>query len=206
MRKTRSRRRSRTSERSVTRIVDLVRAAIARDGVGVGAWVLLALIAVGAGGLAAGVRAGGALPSRGMDASALRRALSDVERERWASPADAGPDLRRAYLEGLRDGSLNAAAIEALRRSYALEPFGPDASTWRLRFVFEHWPDMPPDLRERARAELTAAFPRHGWALRELPGSIADPKGRMVAILMFEQLRLAQAGPAVAPPRPQYTR
>ena len=200
MRKTHSRRRSRTSERKVTRIVGLVRVAIARDGVGVGAWVLLALVGIGAAGLAAAVQAGAAPPSRIADAPTLERALAKVERERSALPADAEPDLRRAYLEGLRAGPLNAAAIEALRRSYALEPLGPDASSWRLRFVFEHWPDLPTDLRDRARAELTAAFPRHGWAMRELPESVASPQGRMVAVLMFEQLRLAEASPSGTPP------
>lgn len=200
MPKTHTRRRSRTSKRKVTPILGLVRVAIVRDGVAVGAWVLLALIAIGAAGLAAAVQAGAALPSRIADAPTFERALASLERERSASLADAGPDLRRAYLEGLRAGPLNAAAIEALRRSYALEPLGPDASAWRLRFVFEHWTDLPHDLRDRARAELTTAFPRHGWAMRELPESIAEPRGRMVAMLMFEQLRLAQARGAASPP------
>jgi len=171
----------------------LVRAANRRDGLGAAVWVVVAIGAIGVGGLAAMSRAGPALPSRPAGATALERSFREVEAEAVAAPADATPHLKRAYLENLRGRPADAAALNALRRSYALEPLGPDATAWRLRFVFNHWPTMPVDLRQKARTELAAAFPRHGWAMRELPQSVSDPTGRMVAVLMFEELRRAQA-------------
>lgn len=171
----------------------LVRAATRRDGFGAAVWVVIAIGAIGAGGLAAISRAGPALPSGAAEATAIARSLRNVEAEAVAAPADATPHLKRAYLEDLRGRPVNAVALNALRRSYALEPLGPDATVWRLRFVFNHWAAMPTDLRQKARTELAVAFPRHGWAMRELPQSVPDPTGRMVAVLMFEELRRAQA-------------
>lgn len=188
----RLRRRSRRPVRLLARLAQRVRSARRRDGAGVAVWVVIAIGAIGAGGLAAAGRTGAPLPSGAIDGPALASALREVGRRSVAAPADAAPHLERAYLEALRPGPLDAAALGALRRSYALEPLGPDASAWRLRFIFDHWPAIPADLRRQARAELAAAFPRHGWALRELPQSVSEPTGRMVAVLMFEQLRMAQ--------------
>ena len=189
----RSRRVKSRPRRLLAGAAGLVRAANRRDGLGAAVWVVITIGAVGVGGLAAMSRAGPALPSGPAEATAIARSLRVVEAEAAAAPADATPHLKRAYLEDLRGRPANAAALNALRRSYALEPLGPDATVWRLRFVFNHWPAMPVDLRQKARIELAAAFPRHGWAMRELPQSVSDPTGRMVAVLMFEQLRRAQA-------------
>ncbi len=123
-------------------------------------------------------------------AAAVEQAMRRVADEARAAPADSGPLLRRAYLESLGGKPFKAAAV---RRSYALEPLGPDATAWRLRFVFEHWSDAPPDVRESALDELAAAFPRHGWAMRGLPDTIHDPTGRMAASLSFARLRATQA-------------
>lgn len=112
---------------------------------------------------------------------------------RWR-PADATVALQQGYVESLRPGPLSRATVEALRKSYVIEPLGPDVSAWRLRFIFDHWSAMPQDLRDRALTELSAAFPRHGWAMRDLSQSITDPAGRMVARLMFDRLRAAQPG------------
>lgn len=137
------------------------------------------------------------LPERGAGGpssnQAVEQALRRVEREAWAAPADSGPLLRRAYLESLSARPFDASVAEAVRRSYAVEPLGPDATAWRLRFVFEHWSATPGDVRASALEELGAAFPRHGWAMRGLPDSIQDPTGRMAASLSFARLRAMQA-------------
>lgn len=106
---------------------------------------------------------------------------------RWM-PADAASSLRLVYLDGL-SGSVTREGVVALRRSYALEPLGPDATRWRLEFIFNHWSALPSDVRTSAEAELGAAFPRHGWALRDIPGRVADPSGRLAAQLMLLKMR-----------------
>lgn len=170
-----------------------IRAAMRRDGVGPAIWACGALVLTGVGGVALLQASPPALPAHRVDEATLNRLAADLDRSAARTPADAAPALQIAYLESLRPGPLSAVGAEALRRSYALEPLGPDATLWRLRFVFDHWPAMPPDLRRLALAELAAAFPRHGWAMRELPQSVADPSGRMVAVLMFDRLRATQA-------------
>lgn len=132
------------------------------------------------------------LPSRLKDAEMRDRLLLSVARAATGAPADAGPQLARVYLETGEKGAFPSTAVEALRRSYQLEPLGPDATQWRLRFIFDHWTVMPSDLRSSAQKELRAAFPRHGWAMRDLPGEVFDPSGRMVATLLFETLRIEQ--------------
>ncbi|MFN7110032.1 MAG: hypothetical protein ACK4M2_00220 [Brevundimonas sp.] len=175
-----------------------IRAAARRDGVGPVIWAGGTLALAGVGLVALLQASPPALPSHRVDEATLNRLAVDLDRGAARTPADATPALQIAYLESLRPGPLSAVGAEALRRSYALEPLGPDATSWRLRFVFDHWPAMPADLRRLALAELKAAFPRHGWAMRELPQSVADPSGRMVAVLMFDRLRAAQAVPAAA--------
>lgn len=138
------------------------------------------------------------LPERGAGGrpspdQAVERALRRVEREARAAPADSGPLLRRAYLESLSARPFDASVAEAVRRSYVVEPLGPDATAWRLRFVFEHWSAAPGDVRASALEELRAAYPRHGWAMRGLPDTIQDPTGRMAASLSFARLRAIQA-------------
>ena len=174
------------------RLVGLVRAAVRENGIGPAIWILMSFGAIAAGGLTARELSipQFASPLAGPDRHAeLSRKIDGSAR---LAPADAAPLLQRAYLERVSAGQANGPALLALRRSYELEPYGPDATVWRLRFTFDHWTTMPVDLRQHAIAELETAFPRHGWAMRSLPMSISDPTGRMAAALTFERLRIAQ--------------
>lgn len=119
----------------------------------------------------------------------LRQAERLTEKLLAQRPGDASAWLRLAYIERARRTSLSMHAQALIMRSYELEPLGPELTRWRLSFLFENWNALSPSLRARAMAELSAVFPRHGWALRNLPASIQDPQGRMVAFMAFSRLR-----------------
>ena len=99
------------------------------------------------------------------------------------APMTASAWARLAYLERASSGALTPAALDQLERSYAVAPFGPDITPWRVRFMFEHWTQLTPPLRAQAAAELrTLARHRDGVA-RDLVASIDNPSGRLAASL-----------------------
>lgn len=104
-------------------------------------------------------------------------------------PTDASARLRLAYIDRARHASLSMRAQADVLRSYELEPLGPELTRWRLTFLFENWGALSPSLRDKAMTELGAVFPRHGWALRDLPSTIQNPRGRMVAFMAFSRFR-----------------
>jgi hypothetical protein len=177
----------------LSKAVVAMRTASRRDGVVVPVLVASAIIVIGVAGLGAASAAGPSFPDGVVDAGTLDDLGRAVRASASAAPADAAPQLALAYAESLTVGPLTQAAIDPIRRSYQLEPLGPDATFWRLGFVFNHWTAMPDDIRRSAKEELRAAFPRHGWAMRGLPDTITDPSGRMVSVLLFEQLRASQS-------------
>ncbi|MGH7021045.1 MAG: hypothetical protein ACREEY_14250 [Brevundimonas sp.] len=104
-------------------------------------------------------------------------------------PTDAAAWLRLAYIDRLQHARLSAQAQDEVLRSYELEPLGPELTRWRQTFLFNNWPALSPELRERSLSELSAVFPRHGWALRDIPDAVDDPQGRMAAFMAFSRLR-----------------
>lgn len=104
-------------------------------------------------------------------------------------PTDSAAWLRLAYIDKLQHAPLSAQAQAKVLRSYELEPFGPELTRWRQTFLFDNWPALSPALRERSLSELSAVFPRHGWALRDIPDAVDDPQGRMAAFMAFSRLR-----------------
>ena len=104
-------------------------------------------------------------------------------------PTDAAAWLRLAYIDRLQHAPLSAQAQAKVMRSYELEPYGPELTRWRQSFLFDNWPALSPELRERALSELSGVFPRHGWALRDIPDAVSNPRGRMVAFMAFSRLR-----------------
>jgi len=87
--------------------------------------------------------------------------------------------LRVAYLQTRGGAAPDATTLDALERSYTVAPFGPDASLWRLRFVFDHWSQVTPSLQRQALAELDALSYSRGRVFKA--GDVTDPQGRFVA-------------------------
>lgn len=119
----------------------------------------------------------------------LGQATRLTERLIAQRPTDASASLRLAYIDRVQHAPLSARAQAQVLRSYELEPLGPEMTRWRLTFLFENWDALSPSLRTKAMNELAAVFPRHGWALRDLPSTVQNPRGRMVAFMAFSRFR-----------------
>lgn len=119
----------------------------------------------------------------------LDQAAGLTERLIAQRPTDASAWLRLAYIDRAQHATLSARAQAQVLRSYALEPLGPELTRWRLTFLFENWDALSLPLQDKAINELAAIFPRHGWALRDLPSTIQNPRGRMVAFMAFSRFR-----------------
>ena len=116
------------------------------------------------------------------------------------APMNAALWARLSWLERRAAGRMTPQAREALDRSYAVAPYGPDITEWRLAFAFEHWAELDPSLRRSAMEEMeTLARHRPGVA-RRVAGAIRSPGGRLAARLTFavgdRQGRLARQAKA----------
>lgn len=106
------------------------------------------------------------------------------------SPLNTDAYLRQAYVQTRSGAPLDAASLDALERSYTVEPFASGSAHWRLAFIFEHWGEVTPSLRQQAARELEALI----LAKRPFrPKLINNPSGRLAAILLYEKARRAQA-------------
>lgn len=112
-------------------------------------------------------------------------APTPAEKIRWAqsalnvAPYRAENWLLMAYAYQSQDIALSERVLSALRQSYVIAPFAPDATEWRLAYVYSNWTQMPPDLRSLANAEATAYVTRtvgHTY-LSNLAPSLRDKAG-----------------------------
>lgn len=71
------------------------------------------------------------------------------------------------------------AMLEALDRSYAVAPFGPDITAWRLRFAYGRWGVLTPELRRLATEELTVTARHRPRLVRAALSDVTDPAGRL---------------------------
>lgn len=100
-----------------------------------------------------------------------------------ASPAAASAWLRLAWLDSQGSAGLTPRARDAIERSYAVAPLGPDVSPWRLAFLLDRWRDLPPALRSQALAEMRAMQGRQPEAFHIIATSVHDPAGRLAAAM-----------------------
>jgi hypothetical protein len=119
--------------------------------------------------------------------------LADAEAETLralaASPVSTEAWLTLAHIRTEQSHRLSEGAHEALRRSYAVDPLAPDAGLWRVRFAFEHWSELDPELRRAAGREVEMRW--RIWqkdALRKTADEVSDPTGRMALKLQLAAL------------------
>ena len=98
------------------------------------------------------------------------------------APMSANAWLRRAYVRQVKTDALDSETLRYIEQSYRVAPLGPDVSRWRLRFTFEHWPEMTPSLRTMAVREMRN-FARHHGGGADLVRSIHNPSGRWAAAM-----------------------
>ncbi len=76
-------------------------------------------------------------------------------------------------------GSLNDRSIQALENSYRLAPIDAAYSHWRLLYVFNHWKDLSPGLRQSAAAEGRMMVLAGEPVTKALAADITDPTGSL---------------------------
>lgn len=103
------------------------------------------------------------------------------------APLSSTALIRRAYIADRKAGHLTPSVVESLQASYRAAPLGPDASTWRLAYVFNHWAQSPPALRAKATDEM-AAYARFNPGAASLARAIASPSGRLAAALIMRRV------------------
>jgi len=65
-------------------------------------------------------------------------------------------ELRLVYLSIVETGKLSEDALESLRYSYDLSPYGDvDVMKWRLTVSSKYWNDLPVDLQTSAMSQVT---------------------------------------------------
>jgi hypothetical protein len=134
-------------------------------------------------------------PGQHLSAAQIRAGKAAAESALAQGPTRATAWLDLAYAESLQTGALNDRARQALSRSWVFEPLGPDDSEWRVRFVFEHWSELTPDLRDSAAAEVRAQWPTgmHNSMAKAL-AEVKDPAGQLAASLLRSELEHRRAG------------
>lgn len=118
-------------------------------------------------------RADAAVQRSRASAPGLNRAVIE------AVPMTSAAWLRIAYLQTLDGGVLQPSGLDALERSYAIAPYGPDVSLWRIAFIYGRWRQMTPSLRAQAASELQILTRARGnvFDVRTIP----DLEGRFSA-------------------------
>tara|TARA_R110000850_G_scaffold190848_1_gene316920 strand:+ start:217 stop:771 length:555 start_codon:yes stop_codon:yes gene_type:complete len=119
---------------------------------------------------------------RAAEGEGVQEALQANRLVLTSAPMTASAWLRIPYLQSRAGAPLNSASLVALENSYAVSPFGPDVTNWRLRFVFEHWSEVSPSLRRQAIAELKVLLTNRGTRAFDSV-EIQDPAGRLAARL-----------------------
>ncbi|WP_421729128.1 O-antigen ligase family protein [Brevundimonas sp.] len=106
------------------------------------------------------------------------------------SPLNTDAYLRQAYIQTRHGAPLNPASLDALARSYSVEPFGAGSAHWRIGFLLERWPQLSPSLRQQVSQELEALI-MAGRPFK--PTSVSNPSGRLAAVLLDAKARRARA-------------
>jgi len=111
-------------------------------------------------------------PADGIDDARAAIRLAPVRAENW---------MLLAYQYAHADHGTSARVIAAIRHSYADSALAYDVTPYRLTFIFNAWPDLPPDIRDDARAEarLYATTGKGLHFLGIIVPTISDPRAHL---------------------------
>jgi hypothetical protein len=104
-------------------------------------------------------------------------------------PGDAAAWARLAWIAF--EAGDTGGMLEALDRSYAVAPYGPDITAWRLRFAYGRWGDLTPNLRRLASEELSVTARQRPRVARAALADITDPAGRLAFDLTVRRVKAA---------------
>lgn len=113
----------------------------------------------------------------------LERAAAESRAALALAPMSPHAWLRLAYVES--QPVLTPQALADIERSYAVAPFGPSVTRWRLGFLYERWGELTPGLRAQANDEMRAYALRNAGAARRLATGVRHPAGRVAAVMTW---------------------
>ncbi len=126
------------------------------------------------------------------DGNDRAEAVAETRRSLAQAPANATAWLRLAYLHSLGPSGLTTEGDRALAASYAVAPYGPDATPWRLAFALNHWPELSNETRQAALEELRVSTTAQ--VRRQLLETVSNPAGRLALILSSQSIERAELG------------
>jgi hypothetical protein len=123
-------------------------------------------------------------------ASAPDRALAAARLIR-ADPANAASWMAVAYADRQTYGRLTSVGLTALDHSYALSMYAYGGAPWRICFALENWDRLTPSMRQDVLTEAQTTLKDRILAprLRSALTRIANPSGRLAAVLLLAQTR-----------------
>lgn len=124
------------------------------------------------------------------DPALLILARQETEAGLRVSPMNAWAWLRLSLIEKRSAGDFGEASAQALRQSYAVSPFGPQVTSWRLRYAFDNWNALPADLKEAAKLEMKTSWLERQDMITQTIVGIPDERGRLTARLYERRLRI----------------
>lgn len=83
----------------------------------------------------------------------LTRASADLARAAAAEPLNGSVAIHRAYALSLTASATAAEVLEAVKRSYEVQPFSKAGGLWRVGIIVHNWGDAGPDLKRLALNE-----------------------------------------------------
>lgn len=116
-------------------------------------------------------------------------AMALIRREASLRPYDATVWCRLASARLQQSGRLDGEVEALLLRSYEAAPIDIDAVVWRSEFVFDHWAEVSPRLRELASREVrtfAGIFTTESVVAQTL-ANVHDPVGRFALRMTIAQ-------------------
>ena len=125
------------------------------------------------------------------DAALLAQARDAARGELSLSPASGEGWLRLAIIEAALTGRLSGPAAEALSNSYAVAPLDARLITPRVRFAYDHWAELTPEIRRQTLDQIDLAWPgpRHNAAVLAAAQQVTDPGGKVALNAKLFSLR-----------------
>ena len=120
---------------------------------------------------------------KGLNAAAQQQTAKTVIAAR---PGDPTGWLRLAHADWLAHGGhMTDAGVRALTTSYLVGAYGGTFTPWRVSLALNNWSVLSAAAQRDAAQEIqTAKQDQYFPATRRAASGIADPKGRIVAILL----------------------
>ena len=126
-------------------------------------------------------------------------------------PVDARAWLNLAITDARAAKRLTPLSTAEFQHSYDVAPYDPQLIADRVAFAYDHWPELPADMREETVSEMMAAwpYPEQTKQLFEATNRARTPHGQMSLALALFRMRvldnIVRSRPKAAAPPSDFT-